>query len=98
MATQASERTYPSALASSVLQRPSGASMAAPTNMAVVSQFMGTLTPQDRPEEQPLCSMAVCTKWVPTRDEEQAVSMLTDGPCLTNGPLERCGGGPHAHH
>ena len=55
--------------------------MAAAANMKLVSQFMGKLTPAERPLPQSPDAIAVCAKWVVTSEEEHAVSMLTAGPC-----------------
>ena len=55
--------------------------MPAPTNMNDVSQFMGRLTPTERPRVQPLCRRLLQMKCVVTSEEEQAVSMLMLGPC-----------------
>lgn len=51
----------------------------AAANIAVVSQFMGRLTPQDRPELQSPLATAFRVRWVPTKLLEQAVSMATAG-------------------
>jgi hypothetical protein len=83
-ATHASERTYPSAEASKVLQRPSRDVIAALTNMLLVSQFIGRLTPAESAALQPSWRMHLTAKWVVTSDEEHAVSTLTHGPYINS--------------
>ena len=78
---QPSARTKPSAAASKVLQCPSGAIMPHFENSTIASGESTTLTP---PASARLLSparrlwQARCTA---TRDEEQAVSIETQGPC-----------------
>lgn len=49
----------------------------AAANMADVSQFMGRLMPALMPRDAPPPRMAVRVMWVPTSEEEQAVSTDT---------------------
>mmetsp|Transcript_3413 Transcript_3413/g.8483 ORF Transcript_3413/g.8483 Transcript_3413/m.8483 type:complete len:223 (+) Transcript_3413:1358-2026(+) len=78
---QASPRTYPSASASKVLHRPSMASMPACLNTAPVSGDNVRFTPHVKAAAHSSSKMLLHATWDPTRDEEQAVSVLTEGPC-----------------
>ena len=53
------------------------------TSCQVPHQFMGRLTPAASPEVQGAAraAIAVAAKCAATREEEQAVSMATAGPC-----------------
>lgn len=66
--------------------------MAAPTNMLLVSQFMGRFTPADSAAVQLSCLMHLMAKCRVTKDEEHAVSMLTHGPCIENDPVNESRG------
>ena len=73
---QASALTYPSAEASSVLQRPSAVSMPATVVAAVVCSDSMRLTPPARaePPDRRMARAAMCA---PVIADEHAVSMLT---------------------
>src|SRR3712207_9561158 len=76
-----SERTYPLALASKLLQRPSGASMDALLNPMVPSGRRIRLTPPVSATSHSPFQMLWQAMWVATSDEEQAVSIAKLGPC-----------------
>ena len=83
-ATQASPRTYPSALASNTLHLPSMDNIPALLNISVVTLLNVTLDPQDIDASHSLITMLDMAKCNPTNDEEHAVSTLTQIPCRPN--------------
>ena len=62
------------------------ASMPALLRTAVVSARMVRLIPQTRARGQFADKKLVEARWVPTRDDEHAVSMLTLGPWKASAP------------
>jgi hypothetical protein len=78
--THPSPRPYPSAPASSVLQRPSGANIPAPTNVDVARGPAGALTPAARPAAAARTRRACSTRWAATKEDEHAVSTARQGP------------------
>eukprot|EP00982_Pelagococcus_subviridis_P007788 30733-Pelagococcus_subviridis.AAC.1 len=86
--TQASPRTYPSALASKDLHRPSGASMPAAWNIAVVERCSKKFTPattcscrrRASPRSSSRRSIAARAACVATSPDEHAVSIAIAGP------------------
>lgn len=74
------ETSHPSAAESSVLHRPSGASMEAAASMAMVAGSRVSSAAVSRPRRQrSLRSMSHIID-APDSDDEQAVSMLRAGP------------------
>ena len=83
-APHASPRPYPSAEESSVLHRPSAASMPACLNTMHVSGVSVRFVPATRAAAQSCCRRPWQERWVPTSDDEHAVSTLRDGPRQSN--------------
>eukprot|EP00959_Pyramimonas_sp_CCMP1952_P211816 4432678-Pyramimonas_sp.AAC.1 len=83
-APHASARVYPSAAASSVLHRPSGASMPAMRSMVLSMGSSATFTPHTTAAGTlapgPAARTARCASHAATSEEEQAVSTLALGP------------------
>ena len=82
--TTASLRTYPSALASSVLQCPSSASMPALLKMRDVRAFSMIFTPQHSTLLHSFVSTTSRLRCAPTSEDEHAVSTLRHTPCRLN--------------
>lgn len=77
-------KPHPSAAASRVLQRPSGASMLAAASMPIVSGSSVSSAAVRMPRQHlPRRSISAIID-VPDSDDEQAVSMLMAGPAINN--------------
>ena len=81
---QDSERTYPLAEASSVLQRPSPLSIPDRLNISVLRGLRMAFTPDDIPPSHAPDSTSRNARWSATLEEEHAVSTATDEPLRLN--------------
>src|SRR6267143_2932190 len=78
---QPSPRTYPSAEASKVLQRPSGATICAAARVTLGQVARIRLTPPARAVSHSRFRSDEHARWIAVSDDEQAVSIDIDGPC-----------------
>ena len=79
-----SDRTYPLADASSVLQRPSAPSIPDRVNSWVLRGLKIAFTPDTRPRSHDPDLTSPNARWSATLDDEQAVSTATDEPLRLN--------------
>src|ERR1700753_2707156 len=81
---QPSPRTYPSAEASNVLQRPSGATICAAARVTLGQLASIRLTPPANAVSHSRFRRDEHARWIAVSDDEHAVSIAREGPCNPN--------------